>query len=144
MNETEPSRAFRVVARFIPTIETPASSGLPLHVGSVCLLAASVTLTYRSRVATALRVLLFVPTFYCGYDLAYGDHDIPNRPVSMGMTLLGLFGIMKAFDICLASLFDPELETPMWIHDGKRVPPPTTLVGRLAYGFDLVSGIDIF
>jgi len=139
MNETEPPCAFRVAARFIPTIETPASSGLPLYVGSACLLVASITLTYRSRVATALRVLLFAPTFYCGYDLAYGDHDIPNRPVSMGMTLLGLFGIMKAFDICLVSLFDSQ--PPMWIHEGKQVPLPTTPVGRLAYGFDLVGSI---
>jgi hypothetical protein len=139
MNETEPSRAFRVAARFIPTIATPASSGLPSHVGSVCLLAASITLTYRSRLATALRVLLFVPTFYCGYDLAYGDHHISNRAVSMGMTTLGLFGIMKAFDICLASLLDSQ--PPMWICEGKPVPLPRTLVGRFAYGFDLVSRI---
>lgn len=137
MNETEPSRVFRVAARFLPTIQTPTSSGLPSQVGSVCLLIASITLTYRSRLATALRVLLFAPILYCGYYITYGDHPIPNRPVSMGMTVLGLFGIMKAFDICLVSLLDSQ--PPMWIHEGKQVPLPTTLVGRIAYGFDLVS-----
>lgn len=89
MNATEPSVGFKAVARFIPTIETPTSAILPIHVASLCFLLAFSTLTYKNRSFALLRVLLLFPIVYCGYDVAYGAHAVPNRPGSMGLTLVG-------------------------------------------------------
>lgn len=55
----------------------------------------------------------------------------------MGLTLMGLVGIMKGYDVCLASFLDPE--PPHWVRNGKRVALPTTLSGRFVYAFDMVS-----
>lgn len=137
MNATEPSRGFKAAARFIPTIDTPVSAILPINIASICLLLACCSFTFKSRVATVFRTLLFFPTVYSAYEVAYGIHDIPSRSVSMGLTLMGLVGIMRAFDICIVSLLDAE--PPHWIQNGKRTSMPTSLAGRFIYGFDMVS-----
>lgn len=55
----------------------------------------------------------------------------------MGLTLMGLVGIMRAFDICLVSLLDAE--PPYWAEKGKRLPLPTSIGGRFMYALDMVS-----
>lgn len=135
-SDSSPGRVFKAVGRFIPTVETPTTIIIPLHVASVLLLLACFTLTYRNALATTIRVMLFAPIAYLCYDVAYGSHPCPTRSVSMGLTLMGWFGIARAWDICIVGLMDAE--PPVWVQNGKRLPLPTTFGGRFMYALDSV------
>ncbi|KAF8306906.1 hypothetical protein DL93DRAFT_162204 [Clavulina sp. PMI_390] len=138
MNSTmaAPSPFFHAASRFFPSLITPTSIVPPSNIASICILVGSSLLTYKGTLPSLIRAALFPPAAYYAYDVAFGPHEA-TRAVSTGLTLMGLMYIMKAFDICIISFLDKE--PPHWVKDGKPVPLPTTLTGRLLYGFDMLS-----
>lgn len=125
------------VKKFAPGFTLPDEPVMMFSIGLNLAMLAAVTLTIRSRVATTIRVLLAFPIAYSFYDVAFGPYHSVNRGISMSLTLMGIMGLMKTIDVCLVSLLDPE--PPFWVKDGKPVPLPTTVFGRLSYGFDLIT-----
>ncbi len=57
----------------------------------------------------------------------------------MGLSLMGVYGILRTIDICFVSLFDTE--PPRWIQDGKLLPLPETLTDRVLYAIDLCVSV---
>ena len=52
---------------------------------------------------------------------------------------MGMYGLMRTFDICVVSLWDDH--PPKWMKSGKPVPIPTKLQGRTLYAIDLLTSV---
>ncbi|KAF8306047.1 hypothetical protein DL93DRAFT_2089056 [Clavulina sp. PMI_390] len=120
---------------FLPSTVIPPSVNQLNNNVALCIILSCVSLTYKGRVPSAFRVALFFPAAYYSYYTVCKDHDVPNRIASSAITFGGSLLAFKAFDICIVSLFDRE--PPHWVKNGKLVPLPETLVGRVAYAVDL-------
>ena len=59
--------------------------------------------------------------------------------VDIGLAVVGLYGIMRVLETTFVGLMDEK--PPHWIVEGKDVPLPTTLFGRLAYAVDLTTSL---
>ncbi|CAE6447515.1 unnamed protein product [Rhizoctonia solani] len=52
---------------------------------------------------------------------------------------MGVYGIMRAIDVCLVDLFVGVNAPPRWIVNRKVLPLPTSFRGRLAYAIDYLT-----
>ncbi|KAF8307587.1 hypothetical protein DL93DRAFT_2087838 [Clavulina sp. PMI_390] len=131
------SRALAATLHFLPFLLVPASANNLSNLVSVCTFIGCFSLTYKGAGPAVLRVVLFIIAAYFGHPLVTADHEVPHRMVSTGIAFSGALMLLKALDVCVISLWDQE--PPHWLRNGKRVPLPDTLFGRLVYSFDLLT-----
>ncbi|KAF8307588.1 hypothetical protein DL93DRAFT_2171606 [Clavulina sp. PMI_390] len=130
------SRALAATLHFLPFLVTPPSSNNLTTIVLVCIFIGCFSLTYKGASLRILRMVLFVIAAYFGHPLVTGDHQVSHRLAAAGIVFPGALLLLKAFDVCIVSLWDDG--PPHWLRNGKRVPLPDTLFGRLVYSFDLL------
>ncbi|KAF8307585.1 hypothetical protein DL93DRAFT_2232099 [Clavulina sp. PMI_390] len=134
------SRALAAVIHFLPFLVVPQSVNNLVNIVSFFIFLACFSLTYNKGIApTISRLVLFCLVVYVGHPLLTEDHIVPRRTISPIITFNGAILLFKAFDICIVSLWDQQ--PPHWVRNGKRVPLPRALLGRIGYAFDLFSTV---
>ncbi|KAF8307586.1 hypothetical protein DL93DRAFT_2087837 [Clavulina sp. PMI_390] len=131
------TRALAAALHFLPFLVIPPSANNLVNIVSVLIFLGCLSLTFKGLLPAVLRVVLFVLTVYYGHPLLTGDHVVPRRTISPMITFNGALLLLKALDVCIVSLWDKE--PPHWVKNGKRVPLPDSLFGRMVYAFDLFS-----
>lgn len=128
---------------FIPGLLLPPESNPPIIAGLLLLLAALYTLAIPThpRSFAVVRVALGVPAGYFFYAYAFHEYDVSRRNAQTGLTVVGLYGIMRVIDACLIDLLVGVHTPPRWVVDGKIVPFPTTSSGRLAFALDYLLSL---
>lgn len=134
-----------VLYRLVPGLELPTGAVLSLNFGILLLFFLTFTQTYpESRTLPYLRLLLAIPSLYFFWDHGFGDYETDRRMGYVGISCNALYGFMRVIDLCFVGFWHREM--PMLVRhggekDGEPIPMPTTLLGRLAYSFDLLTSV---
>ncbi|KAF8598236.1 hypothetical protein BDV93DRAFT_526859 [Ceratobasidium sp. AG-I] len=128
---------------FIPGLLLPPESNPPILAGLLLLLTALYTLAIPThpRTFAALRVALGVPAGYLFYVYGFHEYGVTRRNAQTGLTVVGLYGIMRVIDACLIDLVVGVRAPPRWVVGDKVAPFPTTVSGRLAFALDYLLSL---
>ena len=143
--------ARETLGSFLPMFLVPVVAYPSLVFGFVTLFMANYTLTYHRKKSTPMLIrfaLVPIGITYFG-DFGFGAYDSPSNSVSLGLCVVGLYGIMRMIETCLVSLLDDS--PPRWVKRSRAadaasvreeiVPLPTSFWGRVAYAFDLSTSL---
>lgn len=109
-----------------------------LVVGFVLLSISIFSVTCQSGILLRLALAPVAISHFWSYG--YSVHKVPDVGVDVvGLSVLGLYGIMRVLETALIGLTDDE--PPRWIVEGKKIPLPETIKGRMAYTLDLATSV---
>ncbi|KAL5638152.1 hypothetical protein ACGC1H_005007 [Rhizoctonia solani] len=126
---------------FMPGIRIPSEANVHLAIGIQFLLAAFYTLTMTSqpRTLATVRLWLGLAAASIFYYCTFHPYGAPTRGTDTAIATVGLYGIMRAIDVCLVDLFVGTNAPPRWVVKGKVLPLPTSFRERLAYALDYLT-----
>lgn len=119
------------------------------------------TTTYKHPLLPYVRLLLAIPALYASWCYGFpSDLHVPNRRVYVGMGMVGTYGTMRVIEVCFVGFWNRSEDWPKWVKlrakgdQLKRapaavesrqrasmevIPSNPTILGRLAYAFDLMG-----
>ncbi|KII92946.1 hypothetical protein PLICRDRAFT_37757 [Plicaturopsis crispa FD-325 SS-3] len=124
---------------FIPGLSIPVETQVPLNAAAWLLCISIFTLTLENPKYVLLRLALAPAALYFFWDYGFGPYVTPGVIRDTGLSVIGLYGIMRVLETTFVGLFDEK--PPYWITDGKALPLPKTLSQRLAYALDLTTSL---
>jgi hypothetical protein len=126
---------------YAPGLLVPPESYLYSNAGFLVVFILNYTLTLDNAALAFFRLALVPLGFHFFYVHGYGAFETPQSQVSVGMVVVGLYGMMRVFETAVVSLFDKS--PPRWVQreTGKVMDLPTTVPGRLFYALDLATSL---
>lgn len=135
-------RAMVRVIDFMPGLLVPDEAGPSLNTAMALLLVSSYTLTISNPKMVYVRLFLAIPAIFLYWHHAFGPYPAPQVQVDIGMALMGMVGVMRVIE-CIACGIGP-FKAPHWVEvgpEGKTLPLPTSICGRLAYAVDYLTSM---
>ncbi|KLO12329.1 hypothetical protein SCHPADRAFT_915677 [Schizopora paradoxa] len=131
------------ITDFFPGFLVPVEAYPSFLAGFALLFVSIYTFTIKANTAgCALIRFAFAPlAVRCFLDFGYAGYNTPGRQPAVGMATICIYGIFRVIDTTIVSLFDER--PPAWINkaDGKVIPMPSSVGGRLLYSFDLLTSL---
>ncbi|KAG8993951.1 hypothetical protein FRB94_010250 [Tulasnella sp. JGI-2019a] len=136
----------------LPALLVPNSAQPAFQVTFLTVLLCNFTTTYNHPLLPYARLVLAFPALYgCwsyGFSGAFGP--LPNRKVDLGMAFLATYGVLKILEICVVGFWNSAENWPKWVklqtveerkenRPREMVPFTPTVMGRLAYAFDVAT-----
>ena len=125
----------------------PPETSTPLTIGFVLLIISIYTTTWNSPPTnkfyvawgTILRLGLAPCAIYSYVVFGFWPYETGGVEGAVGLAVIGQYGVMRVIETTYVGLIDEN--PPHWIVEGKEVPLPTTVSGRLAYAVDLATSL---
>lgn len=132
---------------FFPGLLVPPETSIPLGIGFVLLTISIYTVTWNSPPTnkfyvawgSILRLGLAPCAIYSYLVYGFWPYETPGVEAAVGLAVIGQYGIMRVIETTYVGIIDEN--PPHWIVEGKVVPLPTTILGRLAYAVDLATSL---
>src|SRR5882762_4135505 len=124
---------------FLPGLSVPPETAVPLNIGFTLLTISIFTLTWTARSWTILRLALAPVAIYFFLFHGFWPYETIGAEIDVSLAVVGLYGVMRVLETTFVGLMDEK--PPHWIVEGREVPLPTSLLGRLAYSIDLATSL---
>lgn len=154
MDDQTPGKPLTQFAAILPGFFVPNSAQPAFYLAFFSFVLCNFTTTYTHPYLPYLRLLLTIPALYgCwSYGFSHAFGFVP-RKIQLGMAFFATYGAMKMFELCILGFWNREGDWPRWLklrtdeaeeeeekeEGGKVVPFTPTILGRLAYAFDLAT-----
>lgn len=131
------------ITDFVPGFLVPVEAYPSLTVGLALLFVSIYTFTLKANAAgcALIRFACAPLAIRCFLKFGYAGYNTPGRQPAVGMATICVYGVFRVIDTSLVSAFDAR--PPVWIRkeDGKAIPIPSSVGGRLFYAFDLLTSL---
>ena len=127
------------VGYFVPGVLVPLEAYPTLIAALLLLLLSNFSLTIPNTSSLFLRLAVTPVACILFWRFGFGPYETPERQVSVGMAVIGLYGLMRIFETNIVSLLDHR--PPLWVKNGKELALPEKFTERLVYALDLTTSL---